>query len=88
MGKLPDIVPNSDLEELKTTLSKMYKRESLPYSFFRGIFAGLGTALGATLILGLLGYFLSRIELIPLIGGWLAGIINEAIGGITPPNVY
>ncbi len=47
-------------------------------NFLGGIAWSLGTIVGAAIILGALGYALSKVDLIPLIGSWIAQIIQEA----------
>lgn len=45
-------------------------------SFLSGIFSGLGTVIGATLVLTLLVYILSRLEVLPHIGKFIAEIVK------------
>lgn len=45
-------------------------------SFFSGILNGLGAAIGATLILALLIYVLSRLEVLPHIGQFVSEIVK------------
>ena len=45
-------------------------------SFFSGILSGLGAAIGATLILALLVYVLSRLEVLPHIGRFVSEIVK------------
>lgn len=46
-------------------------------SFLRGLATGLGTVVGATLLVSIMLYFLSQIELIPIIGDWAKQIAEE-----------
>ncbi len=46
-------------------------------SFLRGLATGLGTVVGATLLVSIMLYFLSQIELIPIIGDWAKQIAAE-----------
>jgi len=53
----------------------------LALNFARGLAVGLGTLLGATLLLSLIVWALSQIEFLPIIGDWAAQIseqMNEA----------
>lgn len=58
-------------------LVKVYN--SLPrflwFSLLKGIALGLGSVLGATVVLSTLVYVLSQIEFIPVIGDWVSEII-------------
>lgn len=49
----------------------------LAYSFARGLAIGLGTVLGASVLLSFLIWSLSQIEFIPIIGDWVTEIINQ-----------
>jgi hypothetical protein len=49
----------------------------LAYSFARGLAVGLGTVLGASVLLSLLVWALSTINFIPVIGEWATQIVNE-----------
>jgi hypothetical protein len=54
----------------------------LMFRFATGMAVGLGTVIGATVLLSLLVWLLSQVELIPIIGDWAAEIartISEAI---------
>lgn len=53
-------------------------------SFARGLMVGLGTVIGATVLLSLLVWSLSQIEFIPIIGDWarqIADIVTAAESG-------
>lgn len=53
----------------------------LAFNFARGLAVGLGTVLGATVLLSLVVWSLSTIEFLPIIGEWAAQIaeqMNEA----------
>lgn len=45
--------------------------------FVSGLFTGLGTVLGATVLVSLAVVWLQQIEWIPLVGDWAAGIASE-----------
>lgn len=42
-----------------------------------GLFLGLGTVLGATILVSVLAYFLSQIELLPLVGEWASEVLRQ-----------
>ena len=84
-----NIVENSlqAIERELTALSK-HKALSMYNSVFkqlflqllRGIFFGLGTALGATIVLSGLLFLLAQIEFVPIIGEYVHEIIVELNG--------
>lgn len=47
------------------------------FQFLRGLAFGLGTVLGASLLVSVLILMLSQIEFIPIIGDWASRIIDE-----------
>lgn len=53
------------------------------YQFLRGLAFGLGSLVGATILLSFVVYLLSQIEFVPIIGDW-AGRIIEEIEAIDP----
>ncbi len=55
-------------------------------SFLRGIFFGLGTTIGATIILGIVGFVLSQLKTVPYIKQIIIQtnvdeVIRESLGG-------
>lgn len=55
--------------------------ESLPrvlaFNFARGLVFGLGTVLGATVLLSVVAWSLSQVEFLPIIGEWAAEIARQ-----------
>ncbi len=49
----------------------------LAFNFMRGLAVGLGTVLGASVLLSLLVWALSQIEFLPIIGEWAAEITRQ-----------
>ncbi len=47
------------------------------FNLIRGLAFGLGTVLGATILVWILGQFLSNIDFIPIIGEWAAEIASQ-----------
>lgn len=45
--------------------------------FIKGLAFGLGSVLGATIVVSILLFFLAQIEFIPIIGDWVKLIIGE-----------
>jgi len=57
----------------------------LLFRFATGMAVGLGTVIGATVLLSLIIWSLSQIEFVPIIGEWAAGIAAE-IRDMTQPG--
>lgn len=49
----------------------------LAYNFAKGLVVGLGTVLGATLLLSILAWSVSQIEFLPIVGEWAAEIARQ-----------
>ena len=60
-------------------------RRMIGLQFLRGVAFGLGSVIGATIVVSLLISFLAQIEFIPIIGEWAVEIIREIKPNITIP---
>lgn len=73
-----------DYEDLGRRLENIYltgyisKKEMLKMSFLKGIAAGLGGVVGATIIVGLLVWVLSLFDTVPLVGPLVDGF-NDTV---------
>ncbi len=47
------------------------------FQFARGLAFGLGTALGATILVSLIGWWFSQFEFLPVIGEWASEIAKQ-----------
>jgi hypothetical protein len=47
------------------------------FNFVRGLAFGLGTVLGASVLLSALAWSLSQVEFLPIIGEWAAEIVRQ-----------
>ena len=47
------------------------------YQLGRGLAFGLGSVLGATIVVSIVAWFISQIEFIPLIGEWASEILKQ-----------
>lgn len=47
------------------------------FQLYRGLAFGLGSVLGATILVSVAAYLLSQIDFIPIIGDWAADIARE-----------
>ncbi len=47
------------------------------FQFMRGLAFGLGSALGATMLVSLVAWWLSQIEFLPIIGEWARQIADQ-----------
>jgi len=57
------------IEKLIETIDKIYPstRELIWKSFLRGVFVGLGTTIGASIVLALVTYTISQLKVIPIV---------------------
>lgn len=76
---------NDQLEKLNNH-NLVVTYNSLPrfiwFSLLKGIAVGLGSVLGATVVLSALVFVLSQIEFIPVIGEWVSSIIEVVQGEV------
>lgn len=49
----------------------------LMFQFFRGLAFGLGSVVGATMLVSLLAWWLSQFEFLPIVGEWARQIADE-----------
>ena len=49
----------------------------IAFQFVRGLAFGLGSVVGATLLVSVLAWWLSQIEFLPIIGDWAAQIVKQ-----------
>ncbi len=47
------------------------------YQFMRGLAFGLGTLMGATVLVSILAWWVSQVSFIPILGDWLVQIVQE-----------
>lgn len=62
---------------------RMYNAMPLLISinFIKGLAFGLGTVVGATILVSAIGFTLSKIDFIPIVGDWAAQIATEMEAG-------
>jgi len=82
MTKLDPV--QEELKNLNHNLIRLNSKQSFGRIFLTGIISGLGSAVGATLIVAILLYLLSKVELIPIIGSWLSNLVGEIMANL--PN--
>ncbi|MEM0976410.1 MAG: DUF5665 domain-containing protein [Pseudomonadota bacterium] len=82
--------PSQDLRDLDDTLKKLGSTrfiamhnsiwQLLWINFLKGVAVGLGTVVGATVVLSIIIYLLSQMDFIPVLGEWatrLKSILEE-----------
>lgn len=47
------------------------------FQFVRGLAFGLGSVMGATILVSLLAWWVSQLEFLPIIGDWAAQIVKQ-----------
>ncbi len=77
----------AELEALRAEIKRLNEQRYFRYessvfwvavwSLARGLFFGLGSALGATILLTFVVRMLGSIDFIPILGGWAEQIIEE-----------
>ncbi len=77
----------AELRGLRAEVAKLNKHRylkmhnSLPrlifFNFLRGLAFGLGTVLGASVLISILAWSLSQVEFIPIIGEWASEILRQ-----------
>ncbi|MGS2717863.1 DUF5665 domain-containing protein [Eionea flava] len=82
----------SDLQHIRKELETLNKHKfvrlqnstarMIGFQFLRGVAFGLGSVIGATLVVSLMISLLAQVEFIPIIGEWA----NEIIAEITPKD--
>ena len=72
--KLRELLENLRLQQYIRAL--LNTRRIAWMSFLSGILSGLGAVIGATVVLTLLVYILSRLEVLPHIGKFIAEIVK------------
>lgn len=82
-----DETPKDPIEELTDEVRKLNDHKFIRvqnslwrivvYQFLRGLAFGLGTALGATVLVSLLVWWLSQFEFLPIIGEWAAQLVKQ-----------
>ena len=76
----------AEIAELRGELAKLNEhrfikahnslRKMVLFQFYRGLAFGLGTVIGATILVFVVGYFLSSINFIPILGEWAAEVLS------------
>ena len=63
-----------EIKDLNKNIIRLTNRQSFARSFFNGILSGLGSVIGATIVVAVLAFMLSNVQLIPVIGEWISQI--------------
>jgi hypothetical protein len=64
----------SELARLNKLLNKLYASQSYMNSFVHGVLSGLGSVIGATIVVAGLVSILGQAKVIPVIGDWIAAV--------------
>ena len=71
--------PGEKYKRVEKSLGKM-----LLHNFLGGIAWSFGTFIGLGLLVLFISYFVSRIDFVPIIGDWVARILEEAATRVAP----
>ncbi len=77
-----------EIARLNDRITDMVRDMSYTKSFFRGLVTGLGSVIGATVVVAVIVWILSNLELVPIIGVWLADIVRVVQQNLDVPSVY
>lgn len=67
------------IKSIEKTNRLLSKSASLKYAFLRGLATGFGGILGATIVLAVFVWGLSRLEFIPIIGNFVSQITDFVV---------
>lgn len=87
-GEDPDLPPGrKEFEALTTEIRRLNDHTFIKmhnsrwrlaaFQFLRGLAFGLGTVVGATILVSLIAFVLSTIDFIPILGDWAARIAEQ-----------
>lgn len=78
---MPDEDLRAALDRLTAEMALLNRREKflrmLGTNLLRGLAFGLGSVLGASLLVSILGWWVSQFEFLPLIGQWAVRVVDE-----------
>jgi hypothetical protein len=78
---MPDDDLRAALDRLTAEVALLNRREKflrmLGTNLMRGLAFGLGSVLGASLLVSILGWWVAQFEFLPLIGQWAVRIVDE-----------
>lgn len=66
----------SELREINANLKKLVSSQSWIHSFVGGLFSGLGSVVGATVVVALLVGIFGRLRVVPVVGMWVTAIVR------------
>ena len=64
------------IEKMQPFAALRNRKQFFAYSFLHGLLVGLGSVLGATVLIALLIYLLKQIQFAPLIGSFVQNILE------------
>ena len=76
----------AEVKRLNRILTRVYRQQSFASSFVRGILTGLGSVIGATLVVGLIAFLLRNINIVPIVGDWLSDIFTHVLNNLPQNN--
>ncbi len=84
---MTDLPENADIRALREELHRLNSNRFVRiqnstfklmwFQFLRGLAFGLGSVMGATILVSIIGWWLSQFEFIPIIGEWAKQIAEE-----------
>ncbi len=80
--KKEDLIPA--INRLTEATNHLVKKTTIWHRFLLGIFSGLGTVFGATIILTFILYILTRLSFVPVIGEFASQIVRIVQSNLSP----
>lgn len=84
MEKDPELV--EELKKLNSLLAVLSRRLSPSRAFYQGILSALGSFFGTTVVLALIVYLLSRLNVGAMVSEWLSGVIAGSLPEFAAPS--
>ena len=76
---MPEDQTKELINALKQTNELLSKGASLRFAFYRGLVGGFGGIIGATMLVALFVWIVSRLELIPILGSFVSQITDFVV---------
>jgi hypothetical protein len=67
MAQIDESDLHVELKKINSNLVRIYKQKTLFRTFVTGIISGLGSVIGATVVLGLIIFILSKFDFLPIV---------------------
>lgn len=73
-----------EIKKLNKHLSRLNRRQAPFRLFLTGLLSGLASVIGASLVFSIVIYLFSQVDLVPIIGDWLADVFSHMLKELPP----